>query len=148
MATNQPEAVSNLLVQSTGISFKATNGSSNTNDPVEKELDSILEQDDAGAALRGPRRKIPGKLAPGGIGVGSNRGVEASRLGIVEAVEAPRGDLIGAIGLEPRRRIGHILGKRRIPSRTDCSDRQAFATVTLLATKALPALRQPLRELK
>jgi tetratricopeptide (TPR) repeat protein len=46
MATNQPAAVSNLLLQSTGISVKA----GNTNDPVEKELDQILEQDDAAQA--------------------------------------------------------------------------------------------------
>jgi tetratricopeptide (TPR) repeat protein len=46
LSTNQPAAVSNLLVQTTGISVKATN----TNDPVEKELDQILEQDDAAQA--------------------------------------------------------------------------------------------------
>lgn len=43
MATNQPEAVSNLLQQTTGISVKA----GSTNDPVEKQLDELLEQDDA-----------------------------------------------------------------------------------------------------
>lgn len=47
LATNQPAAVSNLLVESTGISLK---GTSNTNDPVEKQLDQILEQDDAAQA--------------------------------------------------------------------------------------------------
>ena len=52
MATNQPAAVSNLLLQSTGISLKATHlgTNTNTNDPVEKELDAILEQDDAAQA--------------------------------------------------------------------------------------------------
>ncbi|HZR21899.1 MAG TPA: hypothetical protein VFE51_31755 [Verrucomicrobiae bacterium] len=48
LATNQPAAVSDLLQQSTGISLKAPNAS--TNDPVEKELDGILEQDDAAQA--------------------------------------------------------------------------------------------------
>ena len=46
MATNQPAAVSNLLQQTTGISMKATN----TNDPVEKELDQILDLDDVAQA--------------------------------------------------------------------------------------------------
>src|SRR5579862_3490449 len=46
MATNQPEAVSNLLVQTTGISLKSVN----TNSPIEKELDEILERDDAAQA--------------------------------------------------------------------------------------------------
>src|SRR5579859_335468 len=46
MATNQPEAMSNLLQQSTGISIKAVH----TNDPAEKELDQIIEQDDAAQA--------------------------------------------------------------------------------------------------
>jgi tetratricopeptide (TPR) repeat protein len=46
MATNQPAAVSNLLLQSTGISLKAPH----SNDPVEKALDQILEQDDAAQA--------------------------------------------------------------------------------------------------
>jgi tetratricopeptide (TPR) repeat protein len=46
MSTNQPVAVSNLLVQSTGISMKVAN----PNDPFEKELDQILEQDDAAQA--------------------------------------------------------------------------------------------------
>lgn len=47
MATNQPAAVSNLLHQTTGISIKAA---ANTNDPVEKELDQILDQDDTAQA--------------------------------------------------------------------------------------------------
>jgi tetratricopeptide (TPR) repeat protein len=46
LSTNQPAAVSNLVLQSTGISIK----SHNTNDPVEKRLDEIMEQDDAAQA--------------------------------------------------------------------------------------------------
>jgi tetratricopeptide (TPR) repeat protein len=46
MATNQPAAMSNLVAQTTGITVKVAN----TNDPVEKELDQILEQDDAAQA--------------------------------------------------------------------------------------------------
>src|SRR5579863_10553113 len=46
MATNQPAAMSNLLLQSTGISLKAVH----TNDPAERELDQIMEQDDAAQA--------------------------------------------------------------------------------------------------
>ena len=46
MATNQPVAVSNLVLQTTGISVKIAN----TNDPVELELDQIIEQDDAAQA--------------------------------------------------------------------------------------------------
>src|SRR5690348_14416856 len=46
MASNQPAAMSNLLVQSTGITVKP----SNSNDPVEKRLDDILEQDDSAQA--------------------------------------------------------------------------------------------------
>jgi Tfp pilus assembly protein PilF len=46
MATNQPVAVSNLVLQTTGMSIKVAN----TNDPVELELDRILEQDDAAQA--------------------------------------------------------------------------------------------------
>jgi tetratricopeptide (TPR) repeat protein len=42
LATNPPAAVSDLLADRTGITIK----SGNTNDPVEKELDGILEQDD------------------------------------------------------------------------------------------------------
>jgi tetratricopeptide (TPR) repeat protein len=80
MATNQPEVVSKLLQQTTGISVKVPA----TNDPVEKELDQILEQDDdaqaevdkwirdneafaaKGAALprEEMRRKILDRLAP------------------------------------------------------------------------------------
>ena len=48
MATNQPAAVSNLLLQTTGVSVKVANA--NTNDPVERELDQIMEQDDAAQA--------------------------------------------------------------------------------------------------
>jgi tetratricopeptide (TPR) repeat protein len=47
MSTNQPAAMSNLLAQTTGIAIKT---SANTNDPVEKQLDRILEQDDAAQA--------------------------------------------------------------------------------------------------
>jgi Tfp pilus assembly protein PilF len=47
MATNQPAAVSNLVQQTTGITIKAA---ANTNDPVEKELDRLLDQDDAAQA--------------------------------------------------------------------------------------------------
>lgn len=46
MATNQPAAMSNLLLQSTGISLKAVH----TNDPAERDLDQIMEQDDAAQA--------------------------------------------------------------------------------------------------
>jgi tetratricopeptide (TPR) repeat protein len=46
MTTNQTEAVSNFLVQSAGISVKAAK----SNDPVEKELDQIMEQDDQAQA--------------------------------------------------------------------------------------------------
>jgi len=46
MATNQPVAVSNLVLQTTGISVKVAN----TNNPVELELDQIIEQDDAAQA--------------------------------------------------------------------------------------------------
>lgn len=80
MATNQPAAVSNLLHQTTGISIKTAN----TNDPVEKELDQIMDQDDTahaevdkwiqdndafaakGAGMRPEelRRKILDRLAP------------------------------------------------------------------------------------
>jgi len=80
MATNQPLAVSNLVLQTTGISVKVAN----TNDPVELALDQILEQDDAAQAevdrwiqeneafaAKGAgvdreelRRRIQGRLAP------------------------------------------------------------------------------------
>ena len=80
MATNQPLAVSNLVLQTTGISVKVAN----TNDPVELSLDQILEQDDAAQAevdrwiqeneafaAKGAgvdreelRRRIQGRLAP------------------------------------------------------------------------------------
>jgi tetratricopeptide (TPR) repeat protein len=43
MATNQPAAMSNLVLQSTGISVKAAA----TNDPVDKELERIMEEDDS-----------------------------------------------------------------------------------------------------
>jgi tetratricopeptide (TPR) repeat protein len=43
MATNQPAAMSNLVLQSTGISVKAAA----TNDPVDKELERIMEDDDS-----------------------------------------------------------------------------------------------------
>jgi tetratricopeptide (TPR) repeat protein len=46
MATNQPVATSNLWLRSTGLSVKAAN----TNDPIEKEVDQIMEQDDAAQA--------------------------------------------------------------------------------------------------
>lgn len=46
MATNQPDAVSNLLRQSTGISLKTAP----TNNPAEQRLDQIMEQDDAAQA--------------------------------------------------------------------------------------------------
>jgi Tfp pilus assembly protein PilF len=80
MATNQPLAVSNLVLQTTGISVKVAN----TNDPVELALDQILEQDDAaqaevdrwiqeneafaakgaGVDREALRRRIQGRLAP------------------------------------------------------------------------------------
>jgi len=46
LATNQPAALSNLVVQNTGISLKT----SHTNDPVEKRLDQIMEEDDQAQA--------------------------------------------------------------------------------------------------
>lgn len=46
MATNQPAAISNLLLRSTGISLTGAQ----SNDPAEKELDQIMEQDDAAQA--------------------------------------------------------------------------------------------------
>ena len=46
MATNQPAAVSNLLLQTTGLSLKTPHA----NDPVEKALDGIMQQDDAAQA--------------------------------------------------------------------------------------------------
>src|SRR5438045_8186816 len=80
MATNQPAAVSNLVHQTTGVSVKVAN----SNDPVELELDRILEQDDAaqaevdrwiqendafaskgaGVTKEELRRRIQGRLAP------------------------------------------------------------------------------------
>jgi tetratricopeptide (TPR) repeat protein len=80
MATNQPAAVSNLVLQTTGVSVKVAS----TNDPVERELDQILEQDDAaqaevdrwiqdneafsakgaGVGREELRRRIQGRLAP------------------------------------------------------------------------------------
>jgi len=42
VATNQPAAVSNLLLQSTGVSVTVPN----PNDPVEKEYQKLLEADD------------------------------------------------------------------------------------------------------
>ena len=82
MATNQPTAVSNLVMQTTGVAVKVANA----NDPVERELDQILEQDDAaqaevdkwiqdneafaakgaGASRDEMRRRIQGRLAPVG----------------------------------------------------------------------------------
>src|SRR5271165_1018920 len=46
MVTNQPAATSNLARPSTGISVKAAN----PNDPVEQEVDQLMEQDDAAQA--------------------------------------------------------------------------------------------------
>src|SRR4051812_35083533 len=80
MATNQPAAVSNLVLQTTGVSVKTAH----SNDPVELELDRILEQDDAaqaevdrwiqeneafaskgaGVAREELRRRIQARLAP------------------------------------------------------------------------------------
>ena len=80
MATNQPAAVSNLVLQTTGVSVKVAS----TNDPVERQLDQILEQDDAaqaevdrwiqdneafsakgaGVAREELRRRIQGRLSP------------------------------------------------------------------------------------
>ena len=42
LATNQPQAVSNLVQQQTGISIVVK-----TNDPVEQELDRLMDEDDA-----------------------------------------------------------------------------------------------------
>jgi len=80
MATNQPAAVSNLVLQTTGVSVKVAS----TNDPVELQLDQIMEQDDAaqaevdrwiqdneafaakgaGVSKEELRRRIQGRLAP------------------------------------------------------------------------------------
>lgn len=46
LATNQPAAVSNLVQQSTGVSVSVAN----PNDPVEQELDKLMEADDASQA--------------------------------------------------------------------------------------------------
>ena len=46
MATNQPAALSNLLAQTTGVTVNANPA----DDPVQKELDHIMEQDDAAQA--------------------------------------------------------------------------------------------------
>jgi tetratricopeptide (TPR) repeat protein len=46
LATNQPAAVSNLVQQSIGVSVTVAN----TNDPVEKELQKLMEDDDASQA--------------------------------------------------------------------------------------------------
>jgi cytochrome c-type biogenesis protein CcmH/NrfG len=46
LATNQPQAVSNLVQQQTGISVAIPN----PNDPVEKELRQLMEDDDAALA--------------------------------------------------------------------------------------------------
>ena len=43
LATNQPQAVSNLVQQQTGISNAITNSS----DPAEQELETLMEADDA-----------------------------------------------------------------------------------------------------
>jgi tetratricopeptide (TPR) repeat protein len=46
LATNQPQAVSNLIQQNTGVSVNIPN----PNDPREKELDSLMSEDDAAMA--------------------------------------------------------------------------------------------------
>ena len=46
LATNQPLAVSNLVQQQTGVSIAIVN----PNDPVEKELQQLMEGDDAALA--------------------------------------------------------------------------------------------------
>ena len=46
LATNQPLAVSNLVQQQTGVSVAITN----PNDPAEKELEQLMEDDDAALA--------------------------------------------------------------------------------------------------
>src|ERR1039457_6516564 len=46
LATNQPLAVSNLVQQQTGVSVAITN----PNDPAEKELQQLMEDDDAALA--------------------------------------------------------------------------------------------------
>ncbi len=80
MATNQPAAMSNLVLQSTGVSLKA----GHTTDPAEKELDQVMEADDsaqgevdrwirenndfatkgAGLPREEMRRRIQDRLAP------------------------------------------------------------------------------------
>ena len=46
LATNQPQAVSNLIQQSAGLSINIPN----PNDPAEKELDELMTEDDAAMA--------------------------------------------------------------------------------------------------
>jgi tetratricopeptide (TPR) repeat protein len=46
IATNQPGALSNLLVKETGVSVETVNA----NDPVEKELQKVMDQDDEAQA--------------------------------------------------------------------------------------------------
>ncbi len=46
VSTNQPVALSNLIVKETGVSVAIAH----TNDPVEKELQKLMEQDDAAQA--------------------------------------------------------------------------------------------------
>jgi hypothetical protein len=46
VATNQPAAVSNLVVRSTGVSVSIPD----PNDPVEKDYQRLLEEDDAAQA--------------------------------------------------------------------------------------------------
>ena len=46
LATNQPQAVSNLIQQNAGISVNIPN----PNDPAEKELDRLMAEDDAAMA--------------------------------------------------------------------------------------------------
>ena len=46
VASNQPVALSNLVVKETGVSVAIAN----TNDPVEKELQKLMEQDDEAQA--------------------------------------------------------------------------------------------------
>src|SRR6266851_5046993 len=46
LATNQPQAVSNLVLKNTGMSVTVTN----PNDPLEKEYQKLLDDDDAAQA--------------------------------------------------------------------------------------------------
>jgi tetratricopeptide (TPR) repeat protein len=64
LATNQPQAVSNLVQQQTGVSVAITN----PNDPVEQELQKLMEDDDAALAEVDQWIQTNNALAPTGAG--------------------------------------------------------------------------------